>query len=252
MLEFLYSGDYDASPQQKDTPDALRSSEPANLFDLWSKEPSAALANGNDALGSSSHGGVRSPAAETGDGVLQHVRVSVIADYYDIKALAKLANSKIISGDSEGWNTQALADAIKESSDVTSDKDLQETMAALAAQNISALLDTNGLDSLFGSFGLKILRKYVRNVEAIEQELRDKTTLLSLSAAREEDARDTANRTAARTARTQESITRCLETLRERDQCRNHKCSALFSCYIEHRGHQPVYTLRCAKCGCRH
>jgi hypothetical protein len=159
MLEFLYSGDYDASPPQKDTPDAMRSSEPANLFDLLSKEPSAALANGNDALGSSSHG-VRSPAAETGDGVLQHVRVSVIADYYDIKALtlAKLANSKIISGDSEGWNTQALADAIKESSDVTGDKDLQERMAALATQNIRALLDSDGLESLFGSFGLKIFR----------------------------------------------------------------------------------------------
>ena len=230
MVEFLYTRDYDAALRPSEAADLMQSSEPA----------------------SSSLHRIMSPAAGGSDVVLQHVRVSVIADYYDIKGLAKLANSKIQSKHSEKGDTQALADAIKESSDLTSDTDLHETIAALAAQNLSNLLDTTVFHDLIGDFGLKIMRKYVQKTESIEEELRDMTNRLSVSVASEEAARDTAQRSAARTARTHESITQCLQTLRERDRCRNYKCSALFTCYIEERGHQPVYTLRCAKCGCRH
>jgi hypothetical protein len=251
MVEFLYTGDYDAVPGQSEPANPTGSSKLANLFHLLSEGPSAALRYENDAPDSSSHS-ILSPATGGGDGVLQHVRVSVIADYYDIQGLAKLANSKIQSNSVESWDTQALADALKDSSDLTRDGDLQETMAALAVQNINNLLDTTVIHAVVGDFGLKIIRNFAQKTEALENELREKTNLLVLGAGREEIARDTALRTAARTARANENISRCIETLRERDCCRNNKCYAEFNCYIEERGHQPVYTLRCTKCRCRH
>ena len=251
MVEFLYTGDYDASSQQNTVADTTKASKPASIFDFFRDEPSAALEVDSSAVGNSSHG-ILPPAAGDDDAVLQHVRVSVIADYYDINDLAKLANSKIQSSQGQRCNPQALADAVMAASDLTRDGDLQETMAALAAQNLNNLLDSSRLDNLVSDFGLKIIRKYVQKAEAIENELREKTTQLSHSIAREEAARDAVDRAAVRTARTHENISQCLQTLRERDQCRNHKCFAPFNCYIEERGHQPVYTIRCSKCRCRH
>jgi speckle-type POZ protein len=230
MVEFLYTGDYDATPRQSEAAGPVDSSEPAT------SSPHCVLL----------------PVDDGGDGVISHVRVSAIADYYDIKGLAKLSNSKIQNNRSERWDTQALADAIKESSDLTGDADLQDTIAALAAQHLNDLMENAVLQDLVSDFGLKIIRKYVENSKAVEKELRDITNRLSASVASEEVARDTSQRAVAKTVHAHENITRCLQTLMERDQCRNNKCGASFSCYIEERGHQPVYTLRCAKCRCRH
>jgi len=59
---------------------------------------------------------------------------------------------------------------------------------------------------------------------------------------------------ARRAGRISESIDHCLEVLSTTRSCRNAHCNADFTCYVE-RGstsYEPRYTLRCAKCHCRH
>ena len=58
----------------------------------------------------------------------------------------------------------------------------------------------------------------------------------------------------ARMHRVIENMRNCVQTLGERDMCRNSTCCADFDCHIEQRGqtHEPVFTLRCAKCCCKH
>jgi hypothetical protein len=82
MVEFLYIGDYDATPRQSDAAGLVESPElvqgsPNNVL---------LLVSGGD------------------DVVLSYVRVSAIADYYDIKGLEKLSHLKIQSSSSERWS----------------------------------------------------------------------------------------------------------------------------------------------------
>lgn len=69
------------------------------------------------------------------EGVRNHVRVSVIANYYNILGLANLANAETQSAPAGEWDVQALLDATKESLNITNDQAPRETMATLAAQN---------------------------------------------------------------------------------------------------------------------
>ncbi|KAK3395033.1 BTB/POZ protein [Podospora didyma] len=222
MVEYLYTGDYDPNPRMNpDSRDGMG----------HISNPVQPLAN---------------------EGVRHHVRVSVVADYYNIPGLAQLANAKIQSAPAGEWDAQALLDATKESLNIANDQALRETMAILAAQNLKKLLDTDQLGDLIGDFGVAVLKKYTQEVEQLRRDLNEKSDLLAQSVGREMLATENADRNAARAARVQENMSRCLETLREKDCCRNSKCRAEFKCYIETRGQQPVYTLRCAKCGCRH
>jgi hypothetical protein len=248
MVEFLYTGNYDPAPHQSEASSVSAPSRPNNPADLASDSSWPFHRNDRDEPTNTSHNAQQLIK----DSILHHVHASAIADYYDIKGLAKLAHSKIQSAPSGEWDAQALLDATKESLSATNDEALHETMATLVAQNLKGLVAIDPLGDVMGDFGAKVLRKYVQNVEAIETDLRDKTTLLAHSVEREEEARDRADRATARANRILESIGRSLETLRERDNCRNRKCSAEFNCYIEQSGHQPVFTVRCAKCRCRH
>ena len=59
---------------------------------------------------------------------------------------------------------------------------------------------------------------------------------------------------AGRAGRISESIDHCLEVLSRMRSCCNACCNADFTCYVERGGiiFEPQYTLRCAKCHCRH
>lgn len=245
-MEFLYTGNYDPAPHRSEASSASSPSRPNNLFDLLSN--SSVHQVDRDGQGDTSHHA--QPLIK--NSILDHVRTSAIADYYDIKNLAKLAHSKIQSAPSGVWESQELLDATKESLSATNDEVLRETMATLVAQNLKGLVAVDQLGDVVGDFSAQVLRKYVQMVEAIETNLRDKSMLLLHSMTNEEEARDRADRATARANRILENIDRSLETLRERNSCRNHGCSAEFNCYIDQSGHQPVFTLRCAKCRCRH
>jgi hypothetical protein len=248
MVEFLYTGDYNRTPRMDvaisaPQPSGLTHASDAFLWTVPEVDPRNPdemdhVSNTIQPLGN--------------EGVRHHVRVSVIADYYNIPGLADLANAKIQGAPAGEWDAQALLDATKESLNITNDQALRETMATLAARNLKKLLDTDQLGDLISDFGVAVLKKYIQEVEEVRRDLNEKSYLLAQSVGRETLAKENADRNAARAARVRENMGRCLETLREKGCCRNSKCHAEFNCYIEERGHQPVYTLRCAKCGCRH
>lgn len=226
---------------QRDTSTAPSPPKPTELSDMASASPPVASPEFH-----------QQQADE--EGVLNHVRVGVIADYYDIGGLTKLANSKILSMPSDEHGAQALLDATKEAVNATNDGTLHATMAALVAQNLGKLVHMNQMDDLIGDFGLKVLKEYVKQVEGIERELHDKILLLTQSVVAQESARVDADRAASRADRISQNIGRCIETLQQREYCRNPRCDAQFNCHIEQRGchYDPTYTLRCDKCRCRH
>ncbi|KAK0627395.1 hypothetical protein B0T14DRAFT_424596 [Immersiella caudata] len=229
MVEFLYTGDYDAPPH----PSEAIEEEAITVQPL-------ALRN------------------ETNDKILRHVRVAVIADYYNIKDLSSLACTKVkssISAPNENHpSPQALADAVKEASTLCDDnnQDLQDTITTFAAANLNILLQADDLNPLFNDFGVEIIKKLMQKCETLETQLKDTTKGLRAIVESQKQALAALNRARVQEARTSASVTKCLAMLREQSRCRNGQCGALFECYVEGNGHYPVYTLRCAKCGCRH
>jgi hypothetical protein len=173
-----------------------------------------------------------------------HVRVNAIADYYDIKQLADLAKAKIKGSILESWDVQAFIDAAKEAIRETGDKEVREMMGAVAAEHVGELATMDQLVDVVGDFALPLLKNQAR----VEQELRQKLLQLEADYGGEQRRREIAE---VRASRLVESIDRCREKLSKRDACRNPRCKAEFHCYIEQSGQSsnPVYRLRCEKCG---
>ena len=173
-----------------------------------------------------------------------HVRVNAIADYYDIKPLANLAKAKIKESIRESWDAQAFIDAAKEALCETGDKAVHEMMGTVAVEHVGELAEMDQLVDVVGDFALPLLQKQAR----VEQELRQKLLQLEADYENEQQRCKIAE---ARASRLIENIDRCREKLHKRDVCRNPRCKAEFRCYIEQRGQSsdPIYTLRCEKCG---
>lgn len=247
MLEFLYTGNYDLIPQPNEVTPVPGPSSPDSPMSEWfttlpqsdPREPD------NDSQPNQS---------PINNGVLHHVRVCAIADYYDIQSLAELAHSKMRGVSSGGLKAGVLLAAAKESVSTTNDEALHEIMATLVAQNLERLVTIDRLEDVMGNFSAKVLRKYVQEVEALKAKLCDKTTELENSAAREKRTADGLEGTISRSNRMQENIDRMIETLERTETCRNPRCSAEFHCNIERSGYDPAskLTLRCGKCRCRH
>lgn len=149
------------------------------------------------------------------------------------------------------WNVQSFMEATKEAIGFTGDTSLHDTMASAAAEHITELLDNDDLTELIGDFGIKILRHRVQRVERDAEDLRSRLWQLHTELEEEQARRQAADN---KTVRVIENVDRCLDTLRETVYCRNGSCHAEFECYVEKHGQvfQPVYTLRCARCRCRH
>lgn len=183
--------------------------------------------------------------------ISQHVQVNAIADYYNIQQLMKLANAKIQQLNLDEWNAQEFIQGTKETLSSTGDMILHEVMALAAARNITELLKFEEFIELIDHFGAKVLRHYIKQVEEKICELQLKTMNLQIDLDRQQ-AR--VRSTEMRAERIIENINGCLQTLKETDFCRNTTCATNFECFIEQRGQrfEPVYTLRCATCRCKH
>lgn len=183
--------------------------------------------------------------------LLRHVRTNAIADYYDITKLAELTRSKIQKAQLDQWDPYAWLDVTKNALATTGDQAFHDTLAQIVAHHVSDFLDMDQVGDVMNEFSVKVFRHRIQTAETEDRFLRLQILELERELKVEQTRREVAE---ARIHRVRENMRNCLETLRERDLCRNSSCQADFECYIEERGqaHEPMFTLRCARCLCKH
>lgn len=183
--------------------------------------------------------------------LLRHVRTNAIADYYDISKLAELTRSKIQQAQLDQWDPYAWLDVTKNALATTGDQAFHDTLAQIVAHNVSDFLEMDHVDDVINEFSIRVFRHRIQAADMDERLLRLQILELERELKVEQTRREV---TEARIHRVRENMRNCLETLRERDVCRNSSCQANFDCYIEERGqiHEPMFTLRCARCLCKH
>jgi len=195
---------------------------------------------------------------ETSGVLLCHVNVAAIADYYDIPALKEIVNRKIKTILDTNWSPYGFSTVIKQAFGSTSDTELHSILASTAAEHILELVGqedffTCGVVNNFAADLLKeVVTKYSNREEELQQELDDKSYHLRKFEGyyKEEQARCAVLE--ERISHINDSFSSCLKKLNGTTDCRN--CDVEFKCYIERGGNwdRPTYTLRCARCHCRH
>ncbi|KEY66228.1 hypothetical protein S7711_09254 [Stachybotrys chartarum IBT 7711] len=248
MVEFFYTGDYRVGPHKDEgiLTHAFRQVVHTNVNLIRFADISLP-----DTTGSGSGIPKQPSTGPSIPSISQHVQINAIADYYNIQQLTKLANAKIRQLNLDEWNAQEFIQATKETLSSTGDRSLHEVMALAAAQNISELLKFDEFIELIGHFGADVLRHHIKQGTEEISELRLKTMKLQIDL----DEEQTRVRSMEmRAERIIANINGCIQTLNNTNHCRNTTCTTDFDCFIEQRGQsfEPVYTLRCATCRCRH
>jgi hypothetical protein len=205
--------------------------------------------------------------AMTTEILLRNVRVNAIADYYDMPHLKQLANTKIQHILETSWSTNGFSNIVKEAFNSTSDMALHNIMALTAATHIEELLELEDFASLevMSDFFIGVIRNTIaahkakedlstQKLQAVESRLQNAESRLQST---EQDCtfeKSLRNRETTRADRIIENINDCVNVLSRTSTCRNIRCEADFTCYIERGGFadEPKYTLRCARCKCRH
>ena len=199
--------------------------------------------------------------------LLCHVHVNAIADYYDIPLLKQLANTKIQHVLETAWSVDGFSDVVREAFSTTSDTALHKIMASTAATHIEELVELEDFATLdvMSEFAMNIVRETIAACKSTEdlssQELQAVKSQLQNTESRLQSAEQDCSyekslreSVTTRADRTVENINDCIDTLSKTRTCRNANCPADFTCYIERGGlaSVPKYTLRCARCQCRH
>jgi len=155
--------------------------------------------------------------------LLRHVKVNAIAHYYDIPPLKQLADTKI----------QNILETNVEQEDFTMVKVISDFALDILRNLIAAYKAKEEL--------------YTQKLQAAESRLRS----IENDYTYEKSLRD---HESTRTDHVIENINDCLKMLDKTKTCRNPRCDAEFTCYIEQGGTviEPKYILRCARCRCRH
>ena len=205
--------------------------------------------------------------AMTTEILLRNVRVNAIAEYYDIPQLKQLANTKIHHILQTFWSASSFSDIVKEAFNSTSDMALHNIMTLTAAMHIEELLELEDFASLeiMSDFSIGVIQNTIaahkakedlstQKLQAVESQLQYAESRLQSA---EQDCtyeRSLRDRETTRADRIIENIDDCVNTLSRTSTCRNVRCESDFTCYIERGGfsEEPKYTLRCARCRCRH
>jgi len=197
---------------------------------------------------------------ETSDILLCHVNVAAIADYYDITTLKEVVNRKIKTVLDTNWSPDGFSTVIKKAFDSTSDPELRNLLASAAAEHILELVGqkdffTCGIVNDFAADLLKeVMTKYNTRNKELQEELINTKSRLEANERYYEQEKAQCEALGKRISYINDSIDGCHDKLRETDICRNPRCDVEFKCYIESGGtsDRPTYTLRCARCHCRH
>lgn len=219
MISFLYTGEYQVLPIEQ-----IQSS--STVANIEASEPSLAdtMKEGDQ-------------MTET---LLLHLRVNAIADYYDIKSMAALANSNIRSILENTQDADLFSRFVLEASNSTGDVVLHSIIASTAANRIEELTESQAfLDIELGNnLSIGILRGCAERIRELQNQLKHIQMLRASESLRNNHII--------------ENIDNCVRTMKETNECRH--CEASFACYIEKHGKElePSYTLRCEECRCRH
>lgn len=169
--------------------------------------------------------------------------MNAIGNYYAIPSLLKLANGYIESIFRQNWSADSFSDVAIDALKRTGDKSLHTIMSTTAGAHISELVQCNNFEKLKSDqdFMYSVLNNCANRIQQLHKSVQTLTTLSTVHAA-------DANKAHTIIA----TIDQCLNNLHQTRNCRN--CNHYFSCYIQNTGNglDPVYTLRCADCDCRH
>ncbi|KAL7810873.1 BTB/POZ protein [Trichoderma gracile] len=175
------------------------------------------------------------PVQEQTRGTVLHVRVNAIADYYGVKALGHLATQKVEQAFQDKWDPKVFLITAKEALGASGDKTLHDSMAKIAAENMTALAGCPELTDLVGDFSAEIMRHQG-----------EKHAYLAAMRQQAETG----------TARVVARFGQIIAEVNQREFCRNGACGeASFGCNIEQVDSpigEPTYILRCSYCRCRH
>jgi hypothetical protein len=257
VVEFMYTKDYDSDSEDRLTElfEEMLPFDPKSTKDM---EVSTDYIYQDDLV---------TTDESVTDNILSHVRVNAAADYYDIPLLRKLANAKIRRIFKKSWFARGFPNVVKAVFDSTADVELRDFMAAVATSRIEELLELESFKALDvpSDFHLKVIHNMAAVHSAKEKQhskrAADAEASLKRAAARHEDDHRTAaemqtalQHEAARVNRIIESFESCAQALSDTSSCRNPRCDADFTCYIESGGTsiEPRFLLRCARCRCRH
>lgn len=184
--------------------------------------------------------------------LLAHVRVNAIADYYNIPELGKLATAEMRRLLDTAWSADDFLEAATEALSTTGDRELHRLFADSAASHLQEIVHMDRFAELdvVNDFTMRLLQGCAETFKALNT-LQDRQSELEAQIARETSWHE---RETARTSRTISNMRECVQTLGKTKFCRYKTCEADFTCIIEEEYHPDYqsYTLRCARCSCRH
>ncbi|TRX97134.1 hypothetical protein FHL15_001928 [Xylaria flabelliformis] len=187
LLEFMYTGDYQLSPDPSlELLSSGESDDSDTEVDTGNIKPG--LSNGTQELGI---------PITVSERLTCHTRMDSIASYYDIPALSALSRSKVDDILVHEWSSDAFCDLIQESLDSTSDQVYHQMLAAKAVDHADELAERHmfekgGVAERLAPYMLPILLTSLKAAEARRQEL---TSSLCLEKTKlEEEDQKSANR----------------------------------------------------------
>ncbi|KAI1745149.1 hypothetical protein F4680DRAFT_404440 [Xylaria scruposa] len=236
LLEFMYTGDYQLSPNP--ALELLSSGESDDSdADVDTGAINPGISNGAQELG------IPTTVSER---LTCHTLMDSVASYYDIPALSALSRSKVDDILVNEWSADAFCDLIQESLGSTSDQEYYQMLAAKAVDHADELAERHvfekgGVAERLASDMLPILMTSLKAAETQRQELASNLCLEKTKL--EEEDQKSANRSKALEA--------CVQLLNTNPRCRN--CGIDFACTLEQTSwYHPRHILRCSRCSCRH
>jgi hypothetical protein len=177
--------------------------------------------------------------------LLHHVRMNAIADYYDVPLLRQLAVTRFERAIAKKWCCTSFLVAAKEALKITSDNNLHNSMAIIAAEHVAELLEHKVFSDMTGDFTIEVMKNMVAMKEAIKAQVHDlqaEVKQLDGKYQQEKKLRDTEKDSIESSRSIRDGQ---LNKLRDTAACRN--CGATFN------GYYTAYEgVRCKSCKCKH
>lgn len=184
------------------------------------------------------------------ESIIEHVRVSAMAEYYKVEDLKQLAISKVQEVGQVSWNATAFMRAANYAITSTSEDELHDSMARAGSSHIKELLAHSDMEKLISPFGVRLLQSYVDRMEQAKDDLICDHMSLQRDLKSQRFQLDGANR---QIESMYKSLAKCRNSLLKKRHCKNPNCRAEFPILLEHGVYDSEFRLRirCSKCGSR-
>lgn len=203
------------------------------------------------------------------DAILEHIRVSKIADYYDIQSLRRTANLYISSALQTKWFSAERFSAIIKAAYEVPDRELHEIIAQVLAEHIEEFikLGDTALEEIVECFPVHVIKIITGRHHETKRELSRKDAELNICQSQYEQIKlanddlqselsfldEESDHMIHKIGRLSRTLERYHETLNTTESCRARDCGARFDCFLAkpEQGSVEDYELRCSRCRCR-